>query len=147
SSPSGTERHLQSNTHRGGGDRVFPLAMAGGAPAQPIGEPCYRGPALMRSAPICLVALLSACAAPQAPPNARVPPFAQVPYAPITRDAVVALALREWRLFGSPVDDDTPGTYRPATPDDKPERQQGLWQRVGEYWWLGMDAGASEGAW
>ena len=42
-----------------------------------------------------------------------------------SRDAVVAIALREWRLFGSPVDDDPPGSYRPATPEDKPERQQG----------------------
>ena len=64
-----------------------------------------------------------------------------------SRDAVVAIALREWRLFGSPVDDDPPGSYRPATPEDKPERQQGLWQRVGEYWWLAMNAGAPEAAW
>ena len=50
-----------------------------------------------------------------------------------SRDAVVAIALREWRLFGSPVDDDPPGSYRPAISDAKPERQQGLWQRIGEY--------------
>ena len=75
------------------------------------------------------------------------PPFARVPYEPITRDAVVAIALREWRLFGSPVDDDPPGTRPPPLPDDKPEREQGLWQRVGEYWWLGMNAGSPEATW
>src|SRR5262249_39037183 len=42
---------------------------------------------------------------------------------------------------------DPPGSYRPATPADKPERQQGLWQRVGEYWWLGMNAGVPEAGW
>lgn len=110
------------------------------------GEPRYSsGAALMRVAVLPALAMLSACAAPT-PPDAHVPPFARVPYEAFSRDAVVAIALREWRLFGSPVDD-TPGSYRPATPQDKPERQQGLWQRVGEYWWLAMDAGAREAAW
>ncbi|HET7880810.1 MAG TPA: DUF2272 domain-containing protein [Acetobacteraceae bacterium] len=75
------------------------------------------------------------------------PPFARVPYQPFSRSAVVAITLREWRLFGSQVDDDPPGSYRPASSDDKPERQQGLWQRVGEYWWLAMNPGAPEAAW
>ncbi len=99
--------------------------------------------------PLLLLSLLSACAAqPQRPvASARVPPFARVPYQPLSREAVVAVALREWRLFGSPIDDDPPGTYRPATPADKPERQEGLWQRVGEYWWTAMDTGAPEAAW
>ena len=72
----------------------------------------------------CLLVALSACAPPPSA-DAHVPPFARIPYEPFSRDAVVAIALREWRLFGSPVDDDPPGSYRPATPDDKPERQQG----------------------
>jgi hypothetical protein len=97
------------------------------------------------------LAALSACAAPSQPPppppDAYVPPFARVPYEPISRDAVVAIALREWRLFGSPVDDDPPGTRPPPLPEQKPEREQGLWQRVGEYWWLGMNAGSPEAAW
>jgi hypothetical protein len=104
----------------------------------------------MRLSVLPTLALLSACAAPQSvtPPDAHVPPFARLPYEPISRDAVVAIALREWRLFGSPVDDSAPpGTYHPATPEDKPERQQGLWQRVGEYWWLAMNAGTPEAAW
>jgi len=93
------------------------------------------------------LAALAACAAPQPPPSAKVPPFARVPYQAISRQTVVAIALREWRLFGSPIDDNPPGTYRPATPQDKPERQEGLWQRVGEYWWLAMNDGAREAAW
>ncbi len=102
----------------------------------------------MRIGWLLIAVVLSACVAPQVtPPDAHVPPFARVPYTPISRDAVVAIALREWRLFGSPVDDSPPGNYRPATPEDKPERQQGLWQRVGEYWWLALNAGAPEAAW
>ena len=102
----------------------------------------------MRLAVLLVVVVLSACAAPQPAPDAHAPPFARVPYEPFSRDAVVAIALREWRLFGSPVDDSAPpGTYHPATPQDKPERQQGLWQRVGEYWWLALNAGAPEAAW
>jgi hypothetical protein len=101
-----------------------------------------------RIAWLLMLALLSACAVPKPPPpDAYVPPFARVPYEPFSRDAVVAIALREWRLFGSPVDDNPPGSYRPATPEDKPERQQGLWQRVGEYWWLGMNVGDPDAAW
>ena len=100
----------------------------------------------MRAVVLLAVGLLSACA-PRPPLDSHVPPFARIPYEPFSRDAVVAIALREWRLFGSPVDDNPPGSYRPAAPDDKPERQQGLWQRVGEYWWLAMNAGDPESAW
>ena len=102
---------------------------------------------MRRAALLLVLALLSACAVPRPAPDAHVPPFARIPYQPMSRDAVVAIALREWRLFGSLVDDDTPGSYRPASPEDKPERQQGLWQRVGEYWWLAMNAGVPEAAW
>ena len=75
------------------------------------------------------------------------PPFARVPYQPFDRTAVVAIALREWRLFGSPIDDAPPGNRPPPLPQDKPERQPGLWQRVGEYWWVGMPPGSREAAW
>ncbi|HUB15974.1 MAG TPA: DUF2272 domain-containing protein [Acetobacteraceae bacterium] len=81
------------------------------------------------------------------PPDAQVPPFARTPYEPLSRASVVAIALREWRLFGEPVDDDPPGTRPRPAPEDKPEREPGLWQRVGEYWWLGLDAGSPESAW
>jgi Uncharacterized protein conserved in bacteria (DUF2272) len=93
-----------------------------------------------------LLPLLAACAA-RTDPQAHVPPFARLPYQQFSRDAAVAIALREWRLFGMPVDDDPPGSRPQPEPDVKPERLQGLWQRVGEYWWLGLDAGAKDTRW
>jgi hypothetical protein len=101
---------------------------------------------LIRLLPLMLMAALAACA-PPVPQDAHAPPFARVPYEPISRASVVAVALREWRLFGSPVDDDPPGSRPPPAPDDKPEREEGLWQRVGEYWWLGLNPGSPESAW
>jgi hypothetical protein len=91
--------------------------------------------ALIRLVPLSALLLLAACAT---PPDEHVPPFARVPYETISRDAVVAIALREWRLFGSPVADIGPQSESLANtaPPEKPERQQGLWQRVGEYWWI-----------
>jgi Uncharacterized protein conserved in bacteria (DUF2272) len=65
--------------------------------------------------------------------NAHVPPFARWPYQPFSREAAVQIALREWRAFGQQVV--LPNTELPV--DE--ERQEGLWQRVGEYWWLGLD--------
>jgi hypothetical protein len=79
--------------------------------------------------------------------DAHVPPFARQPYEPFSRSAAVAIAVREWRLFGGLVDDeDAPPHPRPP-PEQRPEREPGLWQRVGEYWWLGMDAGVPEARW
>jgi hypothetical protein len=103
----------------------------------------FTGHTLMRFVLLSALALLSACVT---PPDVQVPPFARIPYEAISRDAVVAIALREWRLFGSQVDGSS-GPHQPALPEDKPERQQGLWQRIGEYWWLGTNAGAREAAW
>ena len=71
----------------------------------------------------------------------RVPPFAEVPYGRFSRAAVVAIAQREWRAFGSPVNDDDHLNW------DKPERNEGLWQRVGEYWYVGMNPGRYEARW
>jgi hypothetical protein len=70
-----------------------------------------------------------------------------VPYAPVSRAWVVAMALHEWLLLGSPVDDDPPGSRPPLALDEKPEREEGSWQQVGEYWWAGMNAGSPEAAW
>ena len=125
----------------------FLLLWPVGAAGQPAGKPRHRGAALMRLLWLAMLAALSACATSKPPPDAHVPPFARVPYEPISREAVVAIALREWRLFGQPVDDDPPGTRPPPAPEDKPEREHGLWQRVGEYWWLGLNAGAPEAGW
>ena len=106
----------------------------------------------MRLGLLILLPLLAACAArpvsqPNPPVPARLPPFAQVPYEPFRREAVVAIALREWRLFGSPVNDDPPGSRPEPPPDAKPERLDGLWQRVGEYWWVGLDTDQPEARW
>ncbi len=76
------------------------------------------------------------------------PDFATRTYEPFNRQDAVAIALREWRLFGQPVDDDPPESRPPpASPLDKPERQPGLWERVGEYWWIGQDPGEREANW
>ena len=77
----------------------------------------------------------------------QVPPFSRLDYGPFARADAIAIALREWRLFGSPVDDDPPGTRPPNPPDGKPERYPGLWERVGEYWWLSQDAGTVFAYW
>lgn len=84
------------------------------------------------------IPLLSGCS----DPVAHIPPFARAPYEPFSRAAVVAIALREWRLFGQPVSDGTPHDE-----SYKAERAIGLWQRVGEYWWLGLNRDAPEVAW
>jgi hypothetical protein len=73
--------------------------------------------------------------------SSHVPPFASVPYQRFSRAAVVAVALREWRLFGAQVNDDDHLNW------DKPERNEGLWQRVGEYWSVGMIPGSPESRW
>jgi hypothetical protein len=81
-----------------------------------------------------------------------VPAFATKPFEPFNRADTIAIALREWRLFGSKVED-RPAAERPEPqPQDKPERQPGLWQRVGEYWWIGLavppsDSEPREEAW
>jgi hypothetical protein len=73
--------------------------------------------------------------------SSSVPPFASVPYQRFSRAAVVAVAQREWRAFGAPVNDDDHLNW------DKPERNEGLWQRVGEYWHVGMNPGTPEARW
>ncbi len=77
----------------------------------------------------------------------HVPPFATQAWESFSRADAVAIALREWRLFSQPVDDDPPGTRPIPPPDQKPEREPGLWQRVGEYWWESQDPAEREAAW
>jgi len=95
--------------------------------------------------PVLAAAALAACAAPA--PDAHIPPYARVPYAALSRASIVAIALREWRAFGMTVNDDAPGTAPPMAAEAKPERQPGLWQRVGDYWWLGLDRTRPEAGW
>lgn len=105
--------------------------------------------------PLALLALLlpAACAPTpqrpaQPPPLAHLPPFAQAPFQLFSRSAAVAITLGEWRLWGQRVDDSDPRTPPPPDPyADKPERDAGLWQRVGLYWFLGQNAGRKEDAW
>ena len=80
-------------------------------------------------------------------PADRVPDFASRNFEPFTRADVVGIALAQWRMFGQPVDDDPPDTRPVPAPADKPERQPGLWQQVGQYWWIGQDPGESEAGW
>jgi hypothetical protein len=80
--------------------------------------------------------------------DSHVPDFASRTFEPFNRQDVAAIALREWRLFGNPVMDDDP-EQRPdaSTPALKPERIPGLWERVGEYWWIGQDPDETEAGW
>ena len=57
--------------------------------------------------------------------------------------AAVQIAYREWRVFGQKM---VLSPDQPENPDSL-ERDEGLWQRVGEYWWLGLDYGSTDGRW
>jgi hypothetical protein len=88
--------------------------------------------------------VLSGCGSGKSPPvaagipdNIHIPPFARWPYQRFSLEAAVQIAYREWRSFGQPVA--LPNT---PLPFDN-ERAEGLWQRVGEYWWLGLPMGSS----
>ncbi len=101
---------------------------------------------LLRATGFALIALSAGCAAPTLAPDAHVPEFAKRPYAPFSRADAIAIAMREWRLFGSLVHDEPAGAY-PDLGEFKPERLPGLWQRVGEYWFEGMNAADPTHAW
>lgn len=79
-----------------------------------------------------------------ADPN--IPDFAKVPFEPFSRANAVAITMREWRAFGSQVNDDPPDT-RVIPDEQRADRQPGFWQRVGEYWWLGMDSSRRQAGW
>lgn len=117
---------------------------------------------LCASLPILVAACLSACGTPapssqstiNAPgPNLAVqapgyvPEFASKPYEPFGRTNAIAIAQREWRLFGQAIDDDPPDTRPPPPAELKPERAPGLWQRVGEYWAIGMPPDSNARFW
>ena len=81
-------------------------------------------------------------------PDEHVPDFVTHGFEPFNRTDAIAIALREWRLFGEPVDDDDPETRPdPIASGVKPERLPGLWERVGEYWWIGQDPYEREVDW
>ena len=95
-----------------------------------------------RAAVVLLLTALAACAR-----GGPVPSFATKPFEPFNRTDAVAIALREWRLFGQPVEDAPPSARPRPQPDEKAERLPGLWQRVGEYWWVGLQAQGPEALW
>jgi len=88
---------------------------------------------------------LGACTTtpPAIPRDVQIPPYAKKPYEPFSREAAVQIALREWRAFGQKV------ILSPDQPEsaDSEERDEGLWQRVGDYWWQGLDDGEPAGRW
>jgi hypothetical protein len=106
-----------------------------------------------RLALLCGIAALTGCGPRKpvtgagAPENPRVPLFATQRWEPFRREDAVAIAQREWRLFGSPVDDASPAGKPDLPPELRPERMPGLWQRVGEYWWTGLNPGDAQSAW
>lgn len=110
-----------------------------------------------------LVSLFAACTARPKPPTGEIsqgptaaqfvalsghsPPFARVPFEPFSRADAVAVAHQEWLLFGQRVDDaPPPDRYIPELGND-PERLPGLWERIGEYWWLGQNADSPAAGW
>ncbi|HEX3347294.1 MAG TPA: DUF2272 domain-containing protein [Acetobacteraceae bacterium] len=123
-----------------------------------------RSDAVASVLPTCLLIAvaslgLAGCAAPSPAPQSEaapglpgyntdyVPDFATKPYERLTREDVVGIALREWRLFGQGVDDDPPDSKPPLPAELKPERWPGMWERVGEYWWIGMNPTSSARDW
>src|SRR3954454_14825263 len=64
----------------------------------------YRIPCMACRVLLPTVFLLTACMG-RPMPDANVPPFAKLPFQKFSRQAVVAIALREWRLFGQTVPD------------------------------------------
>ena len=104
---------------------------------------------------LALTLALAACTPPRPTPLALQPLNPSTPTSPPTsasassrsaRVNTIGIALREWRAFGSIVDD-APPSQRPALAD-RPDRDPGLWQRVADYWWQSQDLGARQaGTW
>jgi hypothetical protein len=92
--------------------------------------------------PLALCLITAGCAA----PDAHAPPFARQPYETFARNDAVAIALDEWRLFGMRVDDNDGAGYV-QTDTAMAERQPGGWQRIGEYWWEGLNANDPDNTW
>ncbi|MSO77563.1 MAG: DUF2272 domain-containing protein [Alphaproteobacteria bacterium] len=72
----------------------------------------------------------------------HLPPFTRAPVSrgggPIfSRSAAVAIALREWAMFGRQKAAFEPGAVEDS---ERNEASEGYWQRIGEYWWLGLPA-------
>jgi hypothetical protein len=101
-------------------------------------------PSALRRRRIALLLLIALAACAERP---YVPDFAARRFEPFNRADAIAIALREWRLFGETLDSDQAEARPERAPADKPERRPGLWERVGEYWWIGLAPGSPESAW
>lgn len=77
--------------------------------------------------------------------DAQVPDYAKKPYEPFSRENAIAIARREWRAWGMLVNDAPPGPDLPTAL--RSDRQAGLWQRVGDYWWFGQNALSQSSGW
>ena len=75
------------------------------------------------------------------------PPFLRDCFGNFDRASAVAIADDEWRAWGQPVYDADPHDQGPVDPDKKAERQPGSWQRVGLYWWIGMNESNRSAGW
>ena len=75
----------------------------------------------------------------------QVPDYAKLPFEPFSRGNAVAIAFREWRAWGMQINDDPPGPDLPL--EVRGDRQAGMWQRVGDYWWFGQDGGSPSSGW
>jgi hypothetical protein len=108
---------------------------------------------MRQTAALLAVLILTGCAAappprpPRPPPTglapttAHIPPFARWPYEPFSREAAVQIALGEWRAFRKPI------SYPNVAETEDDEREEGLWQRVGLYWWIGLDPSWPQSSW
>jgi hypothetical protein len=120
---------------RGPGTLMCALALAACA-----GTPKAPRPAAMVAAPS-----VAACTAQVDDPQE--PPFVRDCYGVFSRAAAVAVALGEWHAWGQVVYDGDPTADGPVDPDTKAERQPGFWQRVGLYWWIGMNESNPSAGW
>lgn len=59
----------------------------------------------------------------------------------------MAIARGEWRYWGDNIVDAPPDAYHPQDAAAMQERDDGDWQEVGLYWWIGMNAGHAEDRW
>jgi hypothetical protein len=79
--------------------------------------------------------------------DAQEPPFVRNCFGNFDRASAVAIAYAEWRAWGQVVYDGDPKDEGPVDPNTKKERQPGFWQRVGLYWWLGMNESNPTAGW
>jgi hypothetical protein len=127
-------RHLDG-AWRGLGTLLCALALAG----------CAGAPKTQRPAAVVAPPSVAACTAQV--DDAQEPPFVRNCYGVFNRAAAITIAMGEWRAWGQVVYDGNPADDGPADPDTKAERQPGMWQRVGLYWWLGMDESNPSSGW